>query len=193
MTHVEQSDARRALANPLWLFGLLGSLFTAFAFINLAHKFFDIGLTPTLQEVLDYYRSIVHPIMGWLLGWVSWLFPAWHVPEWLKDLYTLSLIGGMSIARTLIILQDDFLDADERDPASRLAAAAGSYFVGLLTGLTGMALTAYVMPFAALFVYVRNKGRTANVYQRAHRLMTLILILAFAGAVLFFALNAVAV
>ena len=97
--------------------------------------------------------------MGWLLGWISWLFPAWEVPEWLKDLYTLSLIGGMSIARTLIVLQDEFLESDERDVVGRLAATAGSYFVGLLTGLTGMALTAYVMPLAALYVYVRDKGR----------------------------------
>lgn len=193
MTNAERSDVGRALANPLWLFGLLGSLFTAFAFVNLAHKLFDIGLAPTMQEILDYYRSIVHPVMSWLLGWVAWLFPAWNVPEWLKDLYTLSLVGGASITRTMIMLQHEFLDDDERNFEGWLGATAGSYFVGALTGLTGMALTVYVMPLAALYVYVRYGGRTANVYQRAHRLTTVILILALLGALLFFALNAMAV
>lgn len=195
MTHADQSDVGRALANPMWMFGLLGSLFTAFAFVNLAHKLFDIGLAPTMQEILDYYRSIVHPITGFLLGWIGWLFPAWNVPEWLKDLYTLSLIGGMSITRTVIMLQREFVGEDDGGAPLQtwIGATAGAYFVGALTGLTGMALTVYVMPFFALYIYLRYEGRTANVYQRAHRLTSVILFFALIGALLFFALNAMAV
>lgn len=189
MTNVERTDMSRALANPLWLYGLLGSLFTAFAFINLAHKLLDVGLVPVMQHVLDYYRGIVHPITGWLLGWVGWLFPSWPMPEWLKDLYTLSLVGGACITRTMLMLRREFMEEENPTAGDWIGATAGAYFVGALTGLTGMALTVYLMPFAAGYVYLRDGGRTSNIYQRAHRLTTIVLIFAFIGAALFFALN----
>lgn len=92
----------RQRGDLFWFYALLGSIFSAFAIISLTQKVFDVGLAPVMQEILDYYRGIVHPIMDWLLVWVRWLLPDWPIPTWVKDLYSLSFVGAAGLTRSMM-------------------------------------------------------------------------------------------
>jgi len=141
----EQRDKRSG--GFFWFYALLGSIFSALAIVSLMQKVFDIGLVPVMQEILDYYRGLVHPIMHWLLGWVRWLLPDWQIPEWVKDLYTISFVGGATMGRAL---SDRFLVYASETRPNAFVHLGATLSLGAILGLSFVGLGLVVFGLGAL-------------------------------------------
>jgi hypothetical protein len=162
-------------ADLFWFYALLGSILSALAIISLTQKVLDVGLVPVMQEIVDYYRHTVHPIMHVMLGWVRWLFSDWVLPEWFKDLYALSFLGGFSFARGLRLTFSG-------QPVSPVAVIVIGFACGVFppSGLFFLA--------AGLFALVRSVDNDP-LFNTAFLLSGQMLALSFVETLAFFAIN----
>jgi hypothetical protein len=85
----------RGFKEAMWL---LGVLVTSASIISLIQHGFSIKLSPILDEIVVYYRALVAPLFSLLYSPIEavirWLALDWHLPQWLRDLHTLSFIGA---------------------------------------------------------------------------------------------------
>lgn len=132
--------------SPFWFYALLGSIFSAFAIVSLMVRIFDIGLAPVMQQTLNYYRELVHPIAEVLLDGLRWVWPDLILPEWVKDLYAISFVGGAVAGRAL-------LSVGQGSPGR----IVGSTLVAIVIGLTfaGLAMVLFwlvqvLLPFFSM-------------------------------------------
>lgn len=166
------TDNSIRLRRPSFLFyALLGSIFSAFALVSLTQKAFDIGLVPVMQDILDFYRGLVHPIMDWLLGWVRFFFPHWNIPEELKDWYALSFIGAAAMTRGILWTNED----------APLRWKIFQVGWGMFFSLTGVGLLAFLLA-------ISTKG-ARDEWKDAYRNIRIAVFLALAETAAFFAIN----
>jgi hypothetical protein len=178
-----ESDLRQP-RGFFWFYTFLGSIFSTFAIVSLTQRAFNVGFVPVMQEILDYYRGLVHPAMHVVVELVRWLIPAWDVP---KDIHALSLVGGAAYAKAMVSMEN-FSQAS-------LTERWGVFFVFfVLSGITCLGLLAFF--FAPLFVLVfsllpvswlEREGEIENLAYA--RLVLLNAFAALIGAILFFAIN----
>lgn len=191
MSTANQDHEQRG-SETFWFYALLGSIFSAFALISLTEKIFDIGLVPVMQEVLDYYRKLVHPPMHWLLERVQWLLPDVQLPAWAKDAYALSFVGGFAGARA-------FPNVFYK-PLGPLERTLIMFLNGVWAGATGLGLLLLAAPLFALIMRILGmlleelgeKQPVASpiiVMEDFYRLTTTFLCLAVLGSAAFFAIN----
>lgn len=171
MSDAGKQEAVADGGNLLWFYALLGSIFSALALISLTQKLFDVGLVPVMQGVLDTYRDAVHPLMSRLLGWVHWIFPDWHIPVWLKDLYSLSFVGGFALARALSM----------KDGVNPIAAGLMTLIIGIFYGITMFGLVVWLAAVSSIL--------SPNRAEPLDRLVPILLGFALVGSVAFFAIN----
>lgn len=73
----------------LTLFSFLGAVAGAFSLFSMAQNAFQFGLAPIMADFVEYYRTLGQ----WVFGWIGWPF-GWDVPLWLRDAWTISIIGS---------------------------------------------------------------------------------------------------
>jgi hypothetical protein len=164
-----------------WFFGVLGTIFSMIALTSLCARIFHAGLIPVASDVIDAYRAVVHPIMGWMLGWVRWIFPNWTVPDWLKDLYSLSFVGAFGYARGFVAL-----DSPEQ-ATQRLTRLTWMFGLGFILGATFLGLLQLCWAPVPLLMSL-DKSRFPNVTSES-RIVHAYMLGALGGTILFFALN----
>lgn len=76
------------------VWGWLGIIVGAISLINLGVMYFEVGIGPVLERVVDTYKSIVHVGLDYLFFWVDWT-----MPPWLKDIITLYFVIGAGVTR----------------------------------------------------------------------------------------------
>lgn len=141
---------KRGVTDLFWFYGFLGAAFSVAPLVSLAQKMLEIGLAPVMEEIVENYRSLVHPIVHWLLEWTTapftWLLPDWSLqaPDWLKDLYALSFVGGAAGSRALW-RSEALVEELPVWMLSILTALGGVVFGGTFFGLIAI-LVAVVYP-----------------------------------------------
>jgi len=166
------------MRSATWFFGLLGAVFSTVALVSLCSKILHIGLVPVAADIIASYRAVVHPVMTVLLGWIHWIRPQWTIPEWLKDAYALSFVGGFGIARGLGLVDEESDALVKAVTVGICGAFFGASFLGLIA-----LLLAPVWWYQALFAL------QTPVRRRTALTMALSTLGALFGGVLFFALN----
>lgn len=184
-----------------WSFDGLGTLFSAAALVSLVHHGFHVGLIPTLQACLRYYQDTVHPIMGWLLSWPRVVFHRWAPPDWLKDLYSLSFVGGFGAARgltNLFIENGGFTSEANASPNPYMymgvppgARMFGTILLGVPLALTmaGLLFLA-TAPLNMTVVLIKFRCRNDPQWRSWVRKLCMPVVGALCGCAVFFALNA---
>jgi hypothetical protein len=82
-----------------WWLNWLGVLGAALSLISLAKQLWNFPLTPFFAQMLDFYRSLLHPpaeFIGWLLSWAIWVTPP-------ADLVVLFAIAGTALNRSIVL------------------------------------------------------------------------------------------
>lgn len=149
VSEVGDRDGQRSI-DAFWFFALLGSVVSAFAIVSLIVKAFAIGLSPIMLETLEYYRSVANFLFGGLLDALRWIMPTLSVPDWLKDVWALSFVGGAVGGRA-------FLLAEGTTPGRFVAAIA----CALIAGVTFAGLLVVVL-WLAQILNPLPKGRLAG-------------------------------
>lgn len=119
-----------------WTLNVLGWLAAALSLSSSISHLFDVPLNVTLGEVVTYYRDLTRPVIDLLevpfVLTASLMGLHWDIPEWLKDLHTLSIIGGAVEARAAIATHDPGEDGPN--------FPTGMWITGVVMGLTGIGL-----------------------------------------------------
>lgn len=76
------------------VWGWLGIIVGAISLINLGVMYFEVGIGPVLERVVETYMSIVHVGFDYLFFWIDW-----KMPPWLKDWAAVYLVFGSAFAR----------------------------------------------------------------------------------------------
>lgn len=166
-----------------WLASILGSIFSAFALVNLITNAFEIGLGPTFVAILAYYEATIGVVTSRLLNVLQWLCFGWRPPDFLRDLWVLSFVGSATMARTNA----------RQLPLGPIGRFVVSTIVALIFGAIFYGLVIYplILNAAVLAAINIRNGRSADYgVSGAWWLSVQHVILAWIGVAMFFALNA---
>lgn len=86
------------LLGKIW--SLFGIVLSASSIISLIQVGFDLKLSLSLSEVLNYYRELVEPIYNFLYKPILWVIGDFKTPNWVMDAQTLSFVVSSIYVRT---------------------------------------------------------------------------------------------
>lgn len=89
--------AIKANFGSVW--GIMGIIVGAISLINLGVMYFDVGIGPVLERIVETYRSIVHRGFDILFFWVDWQMPAWA-----KDVTTIYAVFAVATLRSELLV-----------------------------------------------------------------------------------------
>lgn len=136
-----RGERDQGLSGVVWFYTLFGSVVSALAIISLIVKVLDVGLDPVLEQALKHYRDLVHPITAFLLKGVEWLIPDLRFPDWFKDVYAMSFVGGAVGGRAWLL-------SDSRT----VNRYVGSTLLAILMGLSFVGIGVVLLWFAQIFL-----------------------------------------
>jgi hypothetical protein len=179
------SAARQILEEYPSFYGLAGGIASSGSIINLATKLYQTGLAPMLQELLDWYRKIVHLFTDPLMELISKFLP-FPIPGWYHDLYVISFILCTLYFRSVF-----------RHMFPRLRFSIKSLAIIVLSGLFSLIVFGFVLFALSLFFLVKPPHSDAadsgvnpiSVIPHVARLFFVSLGVAVVVTVVFFAAN----
>lgn len=94
----EESEKRSAKAGYRWAAATLGVLLSTSSAISLIQNGLNFDLHWGFSHFVTFYRGIIDPIMDVMLWPIQAISDAfgweWVIPQWLKDVWTLSFVGA---------------------------------------------------------------------------------------------------
>jgi hypothetical protein len=143
----------KAAFGSVW--ALLGVIMSAVAVFNWLSSVLKIGLSALFQQLLTSFRSVFHPVIEAITGWVIPWLPFLALPEWKDGLVLWFAVGG-AVARTSVMaqLRQNTIDiAPLNPPAMATFVIANSVTCLILWPL-------YVVSFAIRpIAFSKNAGR----------------------------------
>lgn len=179
---IEKSPFRSEMSFWTWMFGTAVS---AMGLIGFIQGIFEIKLIPDYAQGLAAYQAVVHSIWNVLfppaVHFIEWAASCFNVslqipvPEWWKDLATLSTISMAAALRSRAIAFPEELQASL--PSKLLTILTWLLFIGM-TGL-GVALM--------VAIFGKNEDPQQRKFMRAYRISLLAIAIT---ASIFFVTNA---
>lgn len=106
----EASERRTAKADYSWAAATLGVLLSTSSAISLLQNGLNFDLHWGFSHFVAFYRGIIDPIMDIVLWPIQAISDAlgwgWVIPQWLKDVWTLSFVGASIQVRSHSNQQD---------------------------------------------------------------------------------------
>lgn len=100
---IGESNLWKAIkANFGSVWGIMGIIVGAISMINIGVMYFDVGIGPVLERIVETYRSIVHTGFDYLFFWIEWQMPAWA-----KDAVTIYIVFGAASFRGHLLTQGE--------------------------------------------------------------------------------------
>jgi hypothetical protein len=81
------------------MFTLLGIILGAMSLASLTERYFDVGLAPITQDVMDYYRWFMVQVRHWGFDWWTLRWFDFEMADWGMDLVAIWTLFGAATER----------------------------------------------------------------------------------------------